>query len=163
MSESEFKKIRLHLRLLTVCVVVLIALLTANLVHRNFSPKSTDFPRVQVINGKNGKDASIDYNKVNQLIQDQLASLPKPQNGVNGANGQQGQSGLQGIPGSTGTTGAQGTAGTNGASGTNGENGVDGLTLQVQVNPITCQLQDKYTISAFWITIAQLPFPCEAQ
>lgn len=159
MSESEFRKIRLHLRLLTICVIILIALLTANLVHRNFSPKSTSFPQIQVANGKNGKDAQVDYVKINQLIQAQIAALPKPQNGVNGAPGQSvvGPQGAQGIPGAIGPTG------NNGNPGKDGENGIDGLVLQVQVDPLTCQLQSKYTVSDFWITLAQLPKPCEAQ
>lgn len=158
MSESDFKRIRIHLRLLTVCVIVLIALLIANLVHRNFNPKSTSFPRIVVVNGKNGKDATVDYSAIDQYaaaqVQAQIAAIPKPQNGINGQPGVNGQNGTQGI------TGVQGQTGTSGQSGTNGQNGIDGLTLQIQVDPITCQLQDKYTVSDAWITLAQLPVPC---
>jgi hypothetical protein len=159
MSESDFKKIRVHLRLLTVCVLVLIVLLAANLVHRTINPKATSFPRVQVINGKDGKDAQIDYDKINQLIQAQIAAIPKPQNGINGQNGTNGQS-IQGAQGTQGVS-IQGAVGATGAAGKDGQNGVDGLTLDVQVDPNTCKIQKKYTVADFWISIAQLPKPCE--
>lgn len=157
MSEGEFKKLRIHLRLLTICVIVLIALLAANLVHRTVNPRATSFPKVQVVNGKDGMNARVDYDKINQLVQAQVAALPSPQNGMNGTNGTNGQSvqGVQGIPG----VGMQGIPGV-GVNGKDGSNVPPMPVLQVQVDPSTCQLQTKYDTSDFWTSIAQLPKPC---
>lgn len=161
MSESEYRKLRLHLRVLTISVVVLIALLTANLIHRNFSPKSISFPKIQIVQGPPGKDASVDYGAIDQYalnqINNMVAALPKPQNGVNGQSiqGPPGQS-IQGPPGPSGKSIV-------GPQGIPGQNAPPSPVLQIQIDPITCQLQQKYDTSDIWVSFAQLPKPCEVQ
>lgn len=154
MSESEFRKIRLHLRLLTFCVVVLIALLTANLIHRNFSPKSISFPKIQVVQGPSGKDATIDYNAIDQYalaqIQAQIAALPKPQNGVNGQPSQSiiGPQGAQGIPGVQGATGAS-------IIGPQGEPGAPGKEIELRYNPAKQETEWRYAGDFGWEVLFQ--------
>lgn len=158
MSDGEYKKVRRHLNFLTIVIFIFILLAIANQIHTFITPRTTSFPKVEVVNGKNGKDAQVDYNRVGQLIEAQIAALPAPQNGSNGLNGDS----IQGDQGSPGTS-IQGAPGPSGIPGTDGRNGIDGLILQLQVDPTNCQLQDKYTVSDFWITIAQLPKPCGIQ
>lgn len=155
MSDNDFIRLRKQLRYLTVAVILLIVLFASSVVHNYINPTANSFPKVQVVNGKDGQDAEIDYDKVNALIHAQVASLPKPLNGTNGSNGQ----GIQGIPG----VGIAGTNGTDG-KGEDGKNGADASpspVLQVRIDPITCQLQQKYDTSDIWVSFAQLPKPCE--
>lgn len=158
MSEGEYKKLRTHLRLLTVAVLVLIALLAANLIHTAINPKATSFPKVQVVK------QSVDYEKINQLIQTQLAKIPVNQ--IVSQPGPQGPSGPSGNPGKVGNSGPIGPIGLSGIIGPQGpagKDGVDAPVLQLKVDPLTCQVETKYDINDFWISIAQLSKPCEVQ
>lgn len=143
MSETEFKKLRTHLRFLTVAVVVFILLALASLIHTFVNPKTTSFPRVQVVNGKDGKDAVVDYNAINKYIQAQIAAIPKPQNGINGKNGTDGQS----------IVGPQGPSGQD-ATGTQGDPGV-AKQIELRHNDAKAQTEWRYVGDFGWQVLAK--------
>lgn len=149
---SELQKIRRHLRIITVLIIILFGLLIAAYVHQSINPKATTFPSVQVINGRDGKTPQIDYSKIESYIQNQIASLPKPQNGINGTSGKNGANGLQGKSGIQGLTGAQ------------GEPGATGVAVEFRHNDIKAQTEWRYIGDFNWKTLfkdCQITNTCE--
>lgn len=140
MSDGEYKKLRRHINLLTIAVIALILLGIASFIHKSINPKTTSFPKIQVVNGKDGKDGTtpqIDYGRIDAYIQAQVANLPKPQNGAPG------QVGPQGIPG----IGIQGPAGQNGSQ---GEPGAAGRELIIRYNPLKEETEYQYSGDLTW-------------
>lgn len=146
MSETEFKKLRTHLRFLTVAVVVFILLVVASLIHTFIDPKTDSFPQVQGVNGKDGKDAAVDYDAINRYIQAQIAAIPKPVNGTNG----QSIVGPQGPPG----VGTQGPAGQNGSDGSQGDPGV-AKEIELRHNDVKAQTEWRYVGDFGWQVLAK--------
>lgn len=147
MSESEYKKLRRQLRFLTVAVFVGIILGIASLIHKSINPKTTSFPQVQVVNGRNGISPRIDYSAIYEYIQSQIATLPKPQNGVNGLNGQS-IVGAQGVPGSS-------MQGPPGPVGPQGEPGVPGRQIELRYNIVKQETEWRYTGDLGWQVLVQ--------
>lgn len=74
---------------------------------------------------------------------------------IQGAQGPQGIQGAQGVKGNTGNTGATGASGASvvGQTGATGPAGKDAPTLQIQVDPTTGNLEDKYSTDTLWNTL----------
>lgn len=102
--------------------------------------------------------------------------------GIDGKNGVNGLPGLS-IVGAQGPIGIAGTNGMNGQSVTSaeiaaavttylqtnpvigqtgkaGKPGTTGQSIEVQVDPVSCQLESKYPSDDSWTFLAQLPSPC---
>lgn len=62
----------------------------------------------------------VDYQKIEQIIDDKFKSIPVPENGKDGADGK------DGVDGDNGKDGVDGKDGKDGADGANGSDGVDG-------------------------------------
>lgn len=171
MSDKEYKKLRTHLRLLTLAIIILIALLIASRIHTAINPNTTSFPNTQAIEKEKVNTPSIDYGAIQKYIDQKVASIPTPQNGVDGKtlpaiipkNGMNGTS----IPGKSAYQvaldhGFQGTSDQWLAS-LQGKDADPSPILQIQIDLVTCQLQQKYNTSDAWVSFAQLPKPCEVR
>ena len=171
MSENEYKKLRRQVQYLTVALIVFVLLVAASIIHSWIDPKATSFPQIEIIKGSQGPKGDtpqVDYAALDTYIQQQVASLPLPQNGrsIQGPAGPQGTSGQNVTPQQIAdavTAYFQANPPVVGPQGEQGLPGNNAPVLEIRVNPLTCQLQSKYDISDGWITIAQLPKPCEAQ
>lgn len=169
MSENEYVKLRKQLRYLTVAVVALLILFAASIAHSIIDPNANSFPRVQVVKGDKGDKGdtqSIDYSAIQAYIDNRIASLPKPLNGTNGKTGANGGNGFSVTPEEIALAVADYLKANPPAAGQNGKEGsaaAPAPVLQAQVDKNTCQLQTKYDTSDGWISIAQLPKPCEVQ
>lgn len=104
-------------------------------IHSFVKPKTTTFPTAVV---QGNPPAQIDYQRVAQIIQQQLATLPAPQNGTPGIPGIPGQNGINGVPGTGGVPGKDGT------------NGIDGRTPEVRSNPMTGDIEWHYVGDRLW-------------
>lgn len=119
--------------------------------------------------------ASLQFRHFNEQIQVASSKTPVVIRGIDGKQGMPGLSimgspgqSIQGPPGQNVTPQeiAQAVAAYLQANpvvamvGNSGKDGNDGLTLQLRIDPITCQLESKYTISDDWSVVAQLPMPC---
>lgn len=86
--------------------------------------------------GKDGIDAEVDYNSIEDFISKLVSELPKAKDGSNGVDGQDGNDGRNGLDGAKGQDGndgldgQDGERGLTGASGAKGEAGEDGLTIE---------------------------------
>lgn len=130
-------------------VLILIGLSVASLViSLTRGPGARSYPYAQV--------SRVDYDKIGQLIDQKLASLPKAQPGpagANGMNGLNGNAGLQGMPGAQGTQGImgqQGPAGPQGTKGDQGDPGAPGASVVLRTNPLTLNLEWKYSTDDTW-------------
>ena len=138
MNDKQAKKLRF---LLTVTWFLMLAILVLGLSVYLSGNK----PGARGLQGLPGKDAVVDYDKIDSVIQSKVESavqaLPKPQNGHNGTNGY---------------TPVKGTDYVDGKDGVNGQNGA---SPQIQCDPVTKSLEWKLDTDDFW-TI--LYVPCEA-
>ena len=155
---EEFGKIRRILRVIIVLIIFLYALLAASFIHKSIDPKTTSFPKTQNVKSQ------IDYDKIIQIIQDKLNSLPLPQNVINGSNGRSGvngQQGPQGIPG----LGIQGIPGPIGPQGPQGEPGSPGKSIELRHNDSKAETEWRYTDDLTWTVLfkdCQILNTCEA-
>lgn len=124
-------------------LVVAVVFCSVQLKHLNTSIASVDLRRPLVIRGIDGKDG---LNGVNGLSIVGTSGLPGE-----GVTSQQIAEAVSAYLQANPVMGVQGVSGTPGQ---------DGKTLQLQVNPDTCVLQEKYVDDDTWTFVAQLPTPC---
>lgn len=94
---------------------------------------------------------TVDYAKLTQIINQQIAALPTPQNGSNGKNGKDavakdGAQGPQGAPGAS-------IVGPQGETGPQGEAGTEGKSVEMHYNTAKAQIEWRFTGDLFWTTL----------
>lgn len=123
--------------------LILGALIAVYIAVRN--PSGHSYPKV--IQGPKGDTAQIDYSKINSAIAQQLAALPKAQNGVDGLPGENGTMGIQGLMGIPGPAGPQGPQGETGGQ---GDPGVSGKSIEVRYNDAKAEVEWRYDGDIGW-------------
>lgn len=121
------------------------------------SPSSHSYPSQKPI------VISLDYNKINALVQADLNALPQAQNGVNGTNGINGKDGAQGPSGVAGPTGATGETGQTGSP---GDSGAPARQVELRYNAVKNQVEWHYDGDISWNTLVSactLTNTCGAQ
>lgn len=73
-------------------VLALLNFLTIIVAIRN--PNGSSYPKAVAV-----EPEKVDYNKITEIVKQQLALLPKPKNGANGVNGSNGANGKNGADG----------------------------------------------------------------
>lgn len=149
-----------QLMLLIQLAIVLLMLSTFTLSLKSLSIQNTSqldtSTDPQPLKATKGDPGIVDYQKVQSIIEQkvhqEIATLPKPQNGQDGSSGVQGNPGIQGSNGSQGVQGSQGTSGNDGAPGASGQDavGTPGREAEFQSNPLTGNLEWRYVGDDSW-------------
>lgn len=110
--------------------------------------------------GKQGPPGTVDYQKVEQIIEEEVSALPLPTNGKNGEDGKDGQDGAPGKDGAPGAPGEDGHTPVKGVDYFDGEPGLPGLNAQqaeFRVNSLTNDVEWRCTGDTLWTTLASNP------
>lgn len=111
----------------------------------------------------------VNYDKIGELIDQKLATLPKAPAGIPGVNGNNGVNGTDGKDGKNGATGLQGPAGPKGDTGEKGDTGaqgdpgIPGKTVELRYNDTKQQIEWRYGGDIGWrtlVTTCQLGGTC---
>lgn len=122
---------------LAIVALLLMGLISNIIAARN--PSARSYPRlVQGPIGPKGDTPQIDYTKIANIINQQIATLPKPKDGIDGTNG---KNGVIGNPGVNGTNGQDGLPGVQGA---------DGLSVELRYNAAKQQIEWRYVGDITW-------------
>lgn len=121
--------------LLAAQTIILVSLTTIVVTMRNTNPPFSSV-------GIPGVAATVDYDRIDTIIQQKISALPLPKNGANGQNGADGRNGLDGKDGG------------DGAKGDSGDIGPPGLTIQIRTNPNTGMVECRIVGDDIWKSTA---------
>lgn len=104
--------------------------------------------------GKQGPPGVVDYQKVEEIVQEKVAAMPVPPAGKDGQDGRDGQDGKDGKPGEDGRSPVKGV---DYFDGVQGPPGLSAQQAEFRIHPLTGNVEWRCTGDTLWTTLASNP------